>query len=107
MAEFIVSWSPYGPSGRIQAEDGAAAAMQVVQGLQQLGLQCEVFTPLDAQASDWQGRWITICSPVKRYGDSSSFGICVYAPGQISFYDRRREYLEAQQDLAMASKVTS
>lgn len=91
MSEFIVSWSAYGPSGRIQAETQELATRCVEEHLWALGLETKV-----ERQDAFEGHFIILRSPVKRYGDMASFGVCVYEVGEKSFYDWQREILEAK-----------
>lgn len=86
MLEFIVSWSAYGPSGRIEAETQDEATVLVRAQLELLGLDTEVRRE-DAFAGDF----VILRSRVKRYGDMASFGVCVYPVGGHSWYDADRE----------------
>ena len=88
MPEFIVSWSAYGPSGRLTADTLELATRYVEEHLWALGLETKV------QSGQGDGHFVVIKSPVKRYGDMASFGICVYEVGQTSFYDLQREALD-------------
>ena len=94
MPEFVISWSPYGPSGRLWAESQAGATQEVVRVLRQLGLETEI-----TEHAAFDGQAIILRSPVKRYGDMASFAVCVYPVGGPSFYDAARE-----QDLAQKSQ---
>ena len=99
MSEYIVSWSAYGPSGRIHAESQEAATRFVEEQLWKLGLETVRYhqhagmcDPLNL----WDGHVIVIKSSVKRYGDMASFAVCVYAVGERSFYDEQRVVLDDQ-----------
>ena len=111
MPEFIVSWSPYGPSGRIQAASHADAVNNVAEDLRFFGLATEVIaynSALDQLETQWDGHCIIIRSPVKRYGDMGSFIVCVYAVGERSFYDVQREQIEAKkaQEVSDAHQIS-
>lgn len=88
MPEFIVSWSAYGPSGRLQADSQEICTKYVRDHLEAVGLA----TNLESGQGD--GDFIVIKSPAKRYGDRASFGVCVYEVGGRSFYDIQRDALE-------------
>lgn len=106
MMEFIVSWSAYGPSGRIEATTQELATRMVEEHLWALGLETQVltWTPADPVAQ-WDGHFVILRSTEKRYGDMASFGVCVYEVGQKSFYDVQRERLEThKQEVARAAQ---
>ena len=106
MTEFIVSWSAYGPSGRIQAESQEAATRFVEEQLWRCGLETQVlvWTPNDPCVR-WEGQFVILRSSVKRYGDMASFGVCVYPVGVISFYDRQRDVLEAKKAVSETQEI--
>lgn len=87
--QFIISWSAYGPSGRIEAENQERATFFVREQLEKVG----VGTVADRQP-EYDGDFIVLHSPVRRYGDMASFGVCVYPVGGKSFYDHQRDQLE-------------
>lgn len=107
MPEFIVSWSAYGPSGRIEADTQIAATRHVEECLWGTGLETAVMYGQPESLDPLQkfdGDFIVIKSKVKRYGDMASFGVCVYEVGGTSFYDRQRDQLEdAQQNASRPS----
>ena len=101
MSEYIVSWSAYGPSGRIQADSQEAATRFVEEQLWKLGLETVRYHQSDVTCDPlnlWDGHVIVIKSSVKRYGDMASFCVCVYAVGQKSFYDVQREIEKIQKE---------
>ncbi len=104
MPDFIVSWSAYGPSGRLQAASQDDATAQVQQALTARGLATEA-TREDA----FDGEAVILRSAVKRYGDMSSFAVCVYPVGGRSFYDAQRDQVERlkAQDTGYPSSVTT
>lgn len=106
MLEFIVSWSAYGPSGRIQAETQEQATRFVEESLWRCGLETQVllWTPTDPSPR-WDGQFVILRSPVKRYGDMASFGVCVYPVGVTSFYDRQRDMLEAKKAVDLTQEI--
>src|SRR5438105_2521938 len=89
MPEFIIRWSPYGPSGRIEAPSQDQATQWVVYQLTQLGLETEI-----TEHADYAGQAVVLRSPVKRYGDRGSVLVCVYPLGGRSWYDAAREHNE-------------
>ena len=107
MAEYIVSWSAYGPSGRIQADSQEMATRFVEGRLWDCGLETKVvvFERTDPSAK-WDGHFVILRSAVKRYGDMASFGVCVYPVGHTSFYDRQRDQLEAQKAVRETQEIT-
>ena len=97
MPEFIVSWSAYGPSGRLQASSQSEATRSIQEHLWAMGLEATVhYDRTMPGLGEWEGDFIILKSLVKRYGDMASFGVCVYEVGQRSFYDAQREVLELQ-----------
>ena len=106
MQEFIVSWSAYGPSGRIQADSQELATRFVEEQLWRCGLETQVlqWTPTDP-GEPWEGHFVILRSSVKRYGDMASFGVCVYPVGVTSFYDRQRDQLEAQRAVTATQEI--
>ena len=106
MTEYIVSWSAYGPSGRIQAETQEAATRYVEEQLWSCGLETQVMSWASTDPSEpWQGQFVILRSPVKRYGDMASFGVCVYPVGVTSFYDRQRDMLEAKKAVDLTQEI--
>ena len=103
MPEFIVSWSAYGPSGRIEAVDQLTATKMVVTHLVMVGLQVAVYEGIalhcEEPSHQYDGDMIVIKSRVPRYGDMASFAVCVYPVGGHSWYDTQRD-----EDLARKAK---
>ena len=102
MTEFIVSWSAYGPSGRIQALNQAEATAFVRRQLEAVG----VGTKVDSNG-EYAGDFIVLHSLVRRYGDMASFGVCVYPVGGTSFYDKQRDQLEAQKSVRETQEIAN
>ena len=108
MTEFIVSWSAFGPSGRIQAESQEAATRFVEEQLWRCGLETQVLQwKPDDPSEQWAGQFVILRSPVKRYGDMASFGVCVYPVGVTSFYDRQRDMLEAKKAVETTQEIVN
>src|SRR5205823_4701054 len=103
--EFIVSWSAYGPSGRLQADDQTEATRAVRQALEGLGLHLRV-----ERDPAFAGEVLVIKSKIPRYGDMGSFLVCVYPLGGRSWYDAAREQdqaLKAQQEEESCHSATT
>lgn len=106
MSEYIVSWSAYGPSGRIHAESQEMATRFVEGRLWDCGLETQVRVWEKSDPTQkWDGHFVILRSPVKRYGDMASFGVCVYPVGGTSFYDKQRDQLEAQKAVTETREI--
>ena len=100
MSAFIHSWSPYGPSGFIEAEtlDDACAGLHNI--IELLGMQVTARHLPPEDGSDpmmpWEGCVLVVRSQTPRYGDNAQLRVAVYERGQTSYHDSCRRKLEAQ-----------
>lgn len=101
MTEFIISWGPYGPSGRVQADNLDHASAMVHGALETLGLYVvarhlpNTETPSDDPMMPWEGAVLVMESPVKRYGDQGQVRVAVYHSTKTSYFDKQRCKMEA------------
>ena len=101
MPIFLHSWGPFGPSGRIEANDLDEACTLVHAQLDSLGMTVTArHLPPDGPNTDpcmpWFGAVLVVRSPEPRYGDNAQLRVGVYELGQTGYHDQGRRLLEAQ-----------
>lgn len=99
MPTFLHSWSPYGPSGAVEADNLDAACTVVHIAVEAIGLKVVARhlppeTPADDPLMPWEGCVLVVKSPVPRYGDNAQLHIAIYEHGQTSYHDKSRQRLE-------------
>ena len=97
MPLFVHSWSPYGPSGTIEAEDLDAACTAVHAIIDLLAMQVTARHLPPSNGDDpmmpWEGAVLVVESRVQRYGDNAQLRIAVYGVDQTSYFDKMRAHL--------------
>ena len=100
MSTFLHSWSPYGPSGALEAEHLDAACTVVHTCCEAMGLSITARHLPPEDGSDpmmpWEGCVLVVRSQEPRYGDNAQLRVAVYELGQTSYHDQCRRKLEAQ-----------
>ena len=100
MPTFLHGWSPYGPSGRLEAEHLDAACTVIHLCLEAMDLQVTArhLPPEDGidPMMPREGCVLVVRSQEPRYGDNAQLRVAVYELGQTSYHDQCRRKLEAQ-----------
>jgi len=94
MPTFLHSWSPYGPSGRVEAEHLDMACAMVHAALEALGLRITARHLPPLGDTSWQGAVLVVRSQEARYGDNAELRVSVYALGETSYHDSCRKNIE-------------
>ena len=98
MSTFIHTWSPYGPSGMIEADTLDEACTAVHSVIELLGMRVTARHLPPEDGSDpmmpWSGAVLVVRSQTPNYGDNAQLRIAVYAAGQDSYFDQCRRKLE-------------
>ena len=97
MPTFLHSWSPYGPSGRLEAENLDAACTVIHLCIEAMDLKVTARHLPPEDGSDpmmpWEGCVLVVRSQTPRYGDNAQLRVAVYELGQTSYHDSCRKKL--------------